>query len=195
MWQRAYAGRVEQTCVVLIPRIKNPESMKDLRLVSLCNVVYKLISKVVANRLKQILPDYLPNRSAFLPGRLITDNILLAYECTHYMKKKRGGQEGYAAVKLDMSKAYDRVEWHFFENMMHKMGFSEQWVNRIMLCLTSVSYKVKVNGDCTEEIVPQRGLRQGDPLSSYLYLPISLLPKKKSKVSSPTKTVSLQCFV
>jgi hypothetical protein len=99
------------TCVVLIPKTKNPECMKDLRPISLCNVVYKMVSKVLANRLKQILPDIIsPNQSAFVLGRLITYNILLAYECTHYMKNKRSGRDGYAAIKLDMSKAYDRVE-------------------------------------------------------------------------------------
>jgi hypothetical protein len=97
-----------ETCVVLIPKVKEPDSMKDLRPISLCNVVYKLVSKVLANRLKQILPEIIaPNQSAFVPGRLITDNILLAYECTHYMNNKRSGKEGYAAIKLDMSKAYD----------------------------------------------------------------------------------------
>lgn len=88
-------------------RSLDPERMKELRPISLCNVLYRLISKVLANRLKGILPEIIaPNQSAFVPGRLITDNILLAYEVMDYMHKKRRGQEGVAALKLDMSKAY-----------------------------------------------------------------------------------------
>jgi hypothetical protein len=136
-----------ETCVVLIPKVKEPDSMKDLRPISLCNVVYKLVSKVLANRLKLILLEIIaPNQSAFVPGRLITDNILLAYECTHHMKNKRSGKEGFAAIKLDMSKAYDRVEWNFVEEMMRRMGFDERWITLIMRCITSVRYQFKVNG-------------------------------------------------
>jgi hypothetical protein len=160
-----------ETCVVLIPKVKEPESLKDLRPISLCNVVYKLVSKVLANRLKQILPEIIsPNQSAFVPGRLITDNILLVYECTHLMKNKRRGKDGYAAIKLDMSKAYDRVEWVFVEKMMRKMGFDEKWISLIMLCISSVKYQFKVNGSCTDVVIPQRGLRQGDPISPYIFL-------------------------
>jgi hypothetical protein len=160
------------TVVVLVPKVQNPEKLKDLRLISLCTAVYKIISKVLSNRLKGILSDIIsPRQSAFVPGILITDNILLAYEMTHFfLENKRSGKEGFAAVKLDMSKAYDRVEWHILKRMMLKLCFHENRVNTIMRCVTSVSYEVKVDDDLTEEVVPERGLRKGDPISSYLFL-------------------------
>jgi hypothetical protein len=117
-----------ETVVVLIPKV-NPERLKDLCPISLCNVVYKLISKVLANRSKMILGELIsPNQSAFVPGRLISDNTILAYEMSHYMRRKKKGKEVYMALKLDMSKAYDRVEWPFLEGVMKKMGFHDGFV-------------------------------------------------------------------
>ena len=101
-----------------------PERLKDLRPISLCNVVYRIASQVLSNRLKVILPEIISqNQSAFVFGRLITDNVLIAYEMNHFMQNKRSGEDGYAALKLDMSKAYDRVEWCFLAQMMKKMAF------------------------------------------------------------------------
>ena len=100
--------------------------MTDFRPISLCNVVYKLISKVLGNHLKVILPQIISeNQSEFLSGRLITDNVLVAFELMHYLEHKKEGKEGFVAIKLDMSKVYDRVEWDFIKQVMEKMGFHE----------------------------------------------------------------------
>jgi len=144
---------------MLIPKVKNPQEMKQFRPISLCNVIYKICSKVLANRLRSCLDDIISKeQSAFVPGRLITDNVLVAYECTHYLKHKKG-KAGACAVKLDMAKAYDRVEWEYLNDIMLKLGFHEMSVALIMKCLTSVSFSVKVNGHLSAVFWPSRGIR------------------------------------
>lgn len=166
-----FPATVNDTMLVLVPKKESVEDPKDLRPIALCNVLYKVIAKVLANRLKKILPDVITEeQSAFVPGRNISDNVLVAFELLHYMKRKKLGQEGEVALKLDISKAYDRVRWDYLQNRMRHMGFSERWIKWVMLCVKTVSYSISFQGSPIGPIIPGRGLRQGDPLSPYLFL-------------------------
>lgn len=140
------------TIIIMIPKTKAPEKVTQFRPISLCNVVYKVISKMLAARLKIFLPEIISStQSAFIPGRLITDNFLVAFESFHTIKKRRQGKTGLCAVKLDMHKAYDRVEWDFLEKIMIKLGFHTNWVWMIMVCVRTVRYRVKFNSEESEQ--------------------------------------------
>ena len=102
---------INHTFITLISKVSNPEYVSEFRPINLCNVIYKIISKVITNRLKPLLNSIvLEAQSAFIANRLIIDNILIAFESLHYMKTQSSGREGFMALQLDMSKAYDRVE-------------------------------------------------------------------------------------
>jgi len=160
---------LNSTFISLIPKVKNLKRVSEFR--STSNVFYKLIAKVVVNHLKKNLSHVIvDSQSAFLSGRLITNNVLVAFETLHYLKRKTQGQLSFMALKLDMSKAYDRVEWVFLVKVVKHLGFSDKLVSFITSCMSTISFSMLLNGQPVGHIKPSRGLRQGEPLSPYLFL-------------------------
>ena len=131
------------------PKLQGQKILKNFRPISLCNVLYKIASKVLANHLKVFLPVLISDyQSAFVPSRLITNNTLIAFECLHTIRGQRSKQP-FFSLKIDIMKAYDRVEWSYLHAFLTKLGFAPAWIDSVMRCVTTVRYAVRVNGELT----------------------------------------------
>ncbi|GJR89610.1 uncharacterized protein Tco_0213621 [Tanacetum coccineum] len=159
---------LNHTVLALLPKVKTPSKINDYRPISCCNVLYKCISKVLTNRIKEGLNDLVSdNQSAFVPGRRIADNILITQELMHNYHRDRGPPR--CAFKVDIQKAYDTVDWDFLRKILIGFGFHVTMVNWIMECVTSTSFSLSIYGVLHGYFKGRRGLRQGDPMSPYLF--------------------------
>jgi hypothetical protein len=171
------------TFLVLIPKVNKPSSFGDFRPISLCNLCYKIIAKLLANRLWPILSKGLAEEQlGFLQGRQILDVVGTTQECLHSIKKKN---QKALILKLDLKKAYDLINWEFLRMILIKTGFGLSVTNWIMSCVTTISYAVLVNGEPSDFFQRGKGLRQGCPLSPLLFILVmeglSILLKKEKE--------------
>ena len=157
------------TALTLIPKCSSPSKLSDYRPISCCNIVYRIISGVLAQRLKGLLPDIIsPEQTTFVPGRRIADNILLAQELLR--KYHLPTTKSRSTIKVDIQKAFDTVNWQFLVDILSLMGFPIMFIGWIRECLTSPRYSININGELVGFFRSFRGLRQGDPISSYLFV-------------------------
>jgi hypothetical protein len=161
-------GNTNSTFLALIPKDSNPSSFSRFRPISLCNVSYKLITKIIANRIKPLLHKLIsPNQSGFVEKRQMIDNIILVQEAIHSSRER--GDQG-MIIKIDMANAFDRVRHKFMFAVLLKFGFSPEFVAWISACISKPWIAPLINGWPTNFFKSSIGLRQGCPLSPLLYI-------------------------
>lgn len=156
------------TFIALIPQIDDPQSFNDFSHISLFNCIYKIISKIIANRLNPILSKHIsPKQFSFLEHRHIHEAIGTTQEALHSIKtKKFKGM----VLKIDLATEFDQTSWLYIRMLLTHLGFPLPFIQWIMCCITNVSYSVLINGSKSSFFHAKRGLRQGCPLSPLLFL-------------------------
>jgi len=161
-------GGINSTFLALIPKEANPETFGRFRSISLCNASYKILSKIMANRIKPLLDKLISNaQGGFIKGRHILDNIIQVQEAIHSSKQRK---EKGMLIKLDMANAFDKVNHSFLLQVLRSFGFSPQFIKLIKACISCPWISPMVNSRPTSFFQAHHRLRQGCPLSPFLYI-------------------------
>ena len=175
MWQIVEESRktlgvlpaFSSTFLTLIPKEDKALTSKVFRPITLCNVIFKLITKVLTNWLKPLLPNLISKeQTGYVKGKQILDNIILMQEIIHSLKLNRTPR---MLIKLDMSKAFDKISWQYIKEILKAFGFHPTWIHWIHSLISS-SFSILLNGIPTSTFRPTRGIRKGEPLSSFLFI-------------------------
>ena len=158
------------TNLILIPKINRPNMITQFRPISLCNTLYKLVSRIILQRLKPYITNIInPCQASFVPSRCTSDNIIIVQEIIHTMVRK-SRPKGHVALKLDLEKAYDHLEWSFIKETLEFFQIPHKLINLIMNMISSTCINIMWNGTPLSTIIPSRGIYQGDPISLYLFI-------------------------
>ena len=169
-WNPQQIEMLNETLITLIPKVELVLSLKRFHPISLCNVSYKIVTKILANRLKRCMEKLVaPTQCSFVLGRHSSDNIIITQEVVHSMRKKKG-KKGKMDIQIDLEKAYDRLKWSFVRDRLQDIRVPESILELRWKCISLPSLRVLWNGEALDSFRPSHGIRQRDPISPYIFV-------------------------